>query len=281
MKEEIRAVGGTRRRPERRVDARIGSRARVEIFALGMPAAISGWTCDIGPGGVCVETESPVGIDGARRLSLHLEGESLELKVRCRWQREAPGRSGVLSGLQFESLEAAAARAIWRHIYLVAQEVAQFIVSCSSLSDLAFDWAVELALHTRLVHFARGEWIYRQGAFGTRGDSAFLVREGRVTVDVRNADAATVLEEELGVGRIFGGAPMVANLAHLETAISAVDTILIEIDPFTLDHLQVIHPDAARIVTQSLIARYLENFRALSVAARPQGTGFARRFCGE
>lgn len=260
------------------MDARIGSRLPVEIFALGMPAAVCGWTCDVGPGGVCVETESPVGIEDARRLLLQLDGEKLDLKVACQWQREAPGRAGVLNGLRFVSLGEAEARAIWRHVYSAAQELAQFIVGSSSLSELAFDWAVELALHTRLVHFAKGDWIYRQDSFGTRADSAFLVREGRVSTDVRNSEAAVILQDELGEGQIFGGGPMLAEVPHVETAISSSDTTLIEIDPFTLDHLQLIHPDAARIVTGALISRYLRSFRALATATPPKRGSFGRRF---
>lgn len=265
--------------PERRVHPRVASEVETVLYAFGMPAEIVGRTCDIGAGGMCVETESALGVGEAHRACLELDGETLSLKVACRWQREGTGRARVVSGLQFLEVPSSVQLAIWRHVYRAAEDLAYFIMQTSSvLSDIAFDEAIELFLFTRLASFSTGDWIYRQGAIGTRGDSAYVVLSGGVAVDSLNARTAKVFTEQLGPGDVLGGAPMVAGLPHPETAVASGETRLIEIDPYAYAHLLTTRPEATRVVTRAIVRRYLARLADLVAGAQPAAPTLVHRF---
>lgn len=251
---------------ERRIHPRVASQLDVSIYAVGVPTQIDGVARDLGPGGICVETLSPLGIDYARRLTVVLDGQVQTLKVACRWQREAPGRHGILNGLQFIDVQEAQMQCLWRYVYSRAQELAQFVQSESALSGLSFDEAIELALHTRMIRLSDGDWVYRQGSDAALGGAAFVVFDGAVMLDAVNASATSVYETRLEPGDVFGGLPFLTGLPHPETAIALQDARVLEIDQFAYRHLLATRPAAAQRLTAALIRRYANRLAELVAA---------------
>jgi len=262
------------------VHPRVASRLDAVVYAFGVPTAIEATPCDIGAGGVCIETSSPVGINEAHRIALEMGDEVLRVSVRCRWQRESPSRGGVISGLQFVDVSEEGRTLIWRHVYAEAQDLALFVTTRSALSSIAFDDAIELALHTRVAWFSKGDWVYRQGSLGTRGDSAFVVLSGEVAIEALNAESGRAYEELVLPGEVIGGFPMVAGLPHPETAIARSDACLVEIDPYSYGYLLDTRPGMARLLTEVVLGRYATRLLSLIAGAPPRTRPMVHRFRG-
>ena len=252
---------------DRRLHPRVGEPVDVSIYALGLAAPVEGVTRDIGPQGLCVETESPIGLDEARRIVLHLPDGEANMRVRCCWQREAPGRQGILSGFRFENLGVQDTELLWAIVFRRARELASFICGHSSLGQVIFDDAVDLAMHSRLVRFATGDWVYRQGSSDPKSGSAYLILQGCVEIESLNEEAESVHLERLESGAFFGGLPMVASATHPETALAHNACELLEIDSFSYQYLQSDRPAAAFAVTRALMARYARRLSELTARA--------------
>lgn len=248
--------GRVHARPDRRVHPRVASCVPATVFAFGATPEIHGTTCDIGAGGICFQTDSPMGMSDAHRVDLELPTGVVSANVQCRWQRESSSRSSIVTGLAFVGVERSVRLQIWRHVHSQALELAEMITSFPALSRIPLDVAVEIALYTRVSTYAPGSWIYRQGSLGTRGDSAFFVLEGEISVECVNAAAERIGEEWLGSGSVLGGFPMVSGLPHPETAIARTEARLLEIDPFAYGHLACTRPEAAQLVTEMIASRY-------------------------
>ena len=261
-----------------RLHPRVAEQIDVTIYATGLPAPVLGRTRDIGPEGVCVETESPVGLEGARRLVLHLEDGDPNLEVECCWQGNAPGREGVLNGFRFVDLEAEQTDVLWGLVFHRAREVASFLAGGSDLCGIAFDDALDVAMRTRLVRFTAGDWIYRQGATPPHGDSAYLILQGAVALEAQNASAESVYRDRVEPGALFGGLPLLAATAQPETAVAESACELLEIDRFSFRYLLSDRPMAGYVISSALAARYAARLGSLIADAAPCARDSFRRF---
>ena len=99
-----------------------------------------------------------------------------------------------------------------------------------------------LAQVTRFRAMSTGDLVYRQGQRGDGTDSTFLVIEGNVTLQVRIRDSIERPLCQLGVGDLFGGLPLLADLPHCETAGADSMVRLLEVDASAFRHLRSMKP---------------------------------------
>src|SRR5262249_47399202 len=84
-----------------------------------------------------------------------------------------------------------------------------------------------LADHVELRHFVARQRIYKVGEPGSR---AYIVRTGRVQVSMIDEEQRPVVVDTPQPGEIFGLSSMLAESAHLTTAVALEDTSVIEVD---------------------------------------------------
>ncbi len=240
----------------RRMLPRVAAQLLVQIRFQGMPAPLMGQVRDIGPGGLCLETASRFARDSLRSVSVDFADRTAPFKVDGCWQRDAPGRTGVLTGVRFVDLQPSESEHLWSYVYARAGELASFLRGRSDLSGMDYDEAVDLTLFTRLVHFAAGDCIYKRGSLGTRGDSAFVVYRGKVILEARSGTGRSAYTDHVAEGGVFGGMPLLAAAPHPETATAETDLLALEIDSHSYRYLESSRPQAVRWVSQALFRRY-------------------------
>jgi len=84
-----------------------------------------------------------------------------------------------------------------------------------------------LADHVELRRFVARQRIYKAGDPGSR---AYIVLAGRVEVSMVDEDQRPVVVDTPQAGEIFGLSSMLAESAHLTTAVALEDTLVIEVD---------------------------------------------------
>lgn len=246
-----------------RLPPRVASRLVAGIRCGDMPLPLIGQVRDVGPGGVCVETVSQFALVSRSFAKIDFPDFTLTLKVEGRWQRDAPGRSGVLTGMRFVDLPASEIQHLWSYVYQRAGELASFLRERSQLSGIHYHDAVDLAFFTRLVQYSAGDRIYRQGTYGSWGDSAFVLYQGNVSIEARNRSDECVYVDQIDEGGVFGGIPILASSPHLDSAVAQTDVLLLEIDPYSYRYLEASRSQAIGNVRQALIRRYADKFAVL------------------
>jgi hypothetical protein len=249
--------------PNRRLLPRVASRLIARLSFRGMPAELLGQARDIGPGGVCIETASQFASASVQRVSMEFPGYTANLNVAGCWQRNAAGRTGVLTGMRFVGLRSSESEHLWRYVYQRGAELASFLRDRSRPAAIDYDDAIDLAFFTRFVQFPAGDCIHRQGSLGGRGDSAFVVYEGRVMLEARSATAQIVYRDFVESGGAFGGMPILAAAAHPDTATADTDVLLLEIDPYAFHYLEGARPRAVGWLSRALAGRYAGRLQQL------------------
>jgi CRP/FNR family cyclic AMP-dependent transcriptional regulator len=84
-----------------------------------------------------------------------------------------------------------------------------------------------LADHVELRRFVARQRIYKTGDPGSR---AYIVLNGRVEVSMVDEEQRPVVVDTPQAGEIFGLSSMLAESAHLTTAMALEDTLVIEVD---------------------------------------------------
>jgi CRP-like cAMP-binding protein len=227
---------------EVRSDPRVGTDIPVEVYATDFSGALLGGTRDLSIGGACIATQSPFNIKSVQRVVLGLPARKLMVNAIGCWQREDPSEGLILTGIQFENPDADQLEVVWDQVFDSGKRLARFLYERTALHELGLEEAMGLAQVTRFRAVSAGNMIYQQGRRGDGSDSIFLVIEGNVTLTVRARDAIERTLCQLGVGDIFGGLPLLADLPHCETAVADTNVRLLEVDASAFRHLRSMKP---------------------------------------
>ncbi len=221
---------------------RVGTDLPVELYATDFGGALLGRTRDLSIGGACVATPSPFAIKSLQQIVISFPTERLILDAVGCWQREDPSEQLVLTGVHFEQPSYEQLEVVWDQVLDSGKRLARFLYERTALHELGLEEAMGLAQVTRFRSLRAGDLIYRQGTSGHGNDSIFLIAEGHVTLQVRIRDAIERPLVQLGVGDLFGGLPLLADLPHAESAVADGSVRLLEIDAAAYRHLRSMKP---------------------------------------
>lgn len=227
---------------EGRGDPRVGTDLPVEVYATDFPGALLGRTRDLSIGGVCIATQSPFNIKSVQKIVLGLPSQNLMFDAIGCWQREDPSERLILTGIRFENPDTDQLELVWDQVLDSGKQLARFLYERTALHELGLEEAMGLAQVTRFRDVSPGDTIYRQGQRGDGSDSIFLIIEGNVTLQLRVRDAIERPLCQLGVGDLFGGLPLLADLPHCESAIADTHVRLLEVDASAFRHLRSMKP---------------------------------------
>lgn len=227
---------------EIRSNPRVGSDLPVEIYATDFGGALLGRTRDLSIGGACIATQSPFNFKGLQRIVIGLPSTRLTLNAFGCWQRDDPGESTILTGVQFENPTSDQLELVWDQVLDSGKKLARFLYERTSLHELGLEEAMGLAQVTRFRSMSVGEMIYRQGTRGVGNDSIYLITEGSVTLQLRIRNAIEQPLAQLSVGDLFGGLPLLADLPHAESAVANSNVQLLEVDQAAFRHLRSMKP---------------------------------------
>lgn len=227
---------------EVRSNPRVGVDLPVELYATDFGGALLGRTRDLSIGGACIATPSPFAIKSLQRIVLDLPDRKLMVDAIGCWQREDPIERTVLTGIQFERPHEEQRDVVWDLVLDSGKRLARFLYEHTALRELGLEEAMGLAQVTRFRTLSPGDYIYRQGQRDAGADSIFLIAEGTITLQVRIRDAIERPLTQLHTGDLFGGLPLLADLAHSESAIADTNVRLLEIDGSAFRHLRSMKP---------------------------------------
>ncbi len=218
-------------------------------------------TADVGAGGACVQTRCLIAAASIRRLVLDLPDGPIELHAEGRWQRDTA--DGQLTGISFIDPDKTEQRRLREFVHKRAAELADFLIERTALSGLSLDEALDLALFTRLAEFSPRQLIYKQDATDTAVGSSFIVYDGAVVLKASGSTGRPVTVGRIGVGGLFGGLSVLAEVPHVTSAYAEAASILLEIDSYTFHYLQDAKPRVARRFEAALISAKVTHLRAL------------------
>jgi hypothetical protein len=227
---------------ELRSNPRVGTDLAVELYATDFGGALLGRTRDLSIGGACIATQSPFAIKSLQKIVVGFPSQNLALEAVGCWQREEPAERLILTGVKFENAEPEQLEIVWDQILDAGKHLARFLYERTALHELGLEEAMGLAQVTRYRTMSPGDLIFRQGQRSLGNDSIFLITEGRVTLQFRIRDAIERPLAQLGVGDLFGGLPLLAELPHAESAIADSNVRLLELDAAAFQHLRVTKP---------------------------------------
>ena len=238
---------------EMRAAPRVGADFPVRIHSRDFPMPLVARTRDLSVDGACLATASPFAVKSLQRIEVQLPGQNLLIEAEGCWQRDEPVDDLVLTGVVFPDPRPETREILWNTVLQSGQQLARFLYERSSLRELGLEEAMGLAHVTRYRHVSAGRTLYRQDCSEPGEDSIFLVTEGRVTLQVRVRNAREVDFAVLESGELFGGFPLVADLAHTESAVADSDCCLLEIDRTAYRYLCSARPWLAQRLSTALV----------------------------
>ncbi len=245
---------------------RVGADYPVELFVNDLPGPLAGRTRDLGITGLCVATPSVFAIKALHRVVIALpNGERLRAQAEARWQRESASDPSILTGVSLVEPPAEVINALWDVVLDAGKELARFLYAHSDLHGLGVEEALGIAQISRYRDLPPGATIYRQDSSRPGDDSIFVVTSGSVLLQVRVRGARETLIARLGPGQMFGGAPLVAESPHPETALADTNVRLLEVDRDAWSYLQSARPWLAQRLASNLnrtVARRLTDVLA-------------------
>ena len=227
-----------------RSNPRVGTDIPVEIYTGDFGGGLLGRSRDLSIGGACIATQSPFSIKSVQRIVLSLPTQNLTLDAVGCWQREDPLENIVLTGVAFDNPHTDQLELVWDLVLDSGKKLARFLYERTALHELGLEEAMGLAQVTRFRTYRTGDMIYRQGTHGATAatDSIFLITEGNVTLQLRIRDAVEQPLVRLSAGDLFGGLPLLADIAHAESAVADSDLRLLEVDRAAFRHLRSMKP---------------------------------------
>lgn len=222
---------------------RVGADFAVEIFSSEFSGSLPGRTRDLSIGGSCIATASPFNIKSVDRIAISLPGsETLLLRATGCWQREEPSAELMLTGVAFDHPSEAELDTIWNFVLDSGKYLARFLSEKSEIHELGLDDAVALSQMTRYRDIPARHTLYRQGTDEPGQDSIYMVVEGTVVLQVRVRDTHETEIARLGPGQFFGGFPILADVPHVDSAETATDVRLLEIDRHAFQYIRIAKP---------------------------------------
>lgn len=139
------------------------------------------------------------------------------------------------------------------------EEVEKFLSTVDFLEALGEEHLSVLAERARFQLYAAGEKICVQGE---PGDSFYVIRSGRVGVEVRDANGEVFLSSEIAVGNYFGEMALLTGEPRSATVFAVSDSELLTVGKDDLRDLIVVHPDVEQVICKVLAQRQLRTERA-------------------
>lgn len=251
---------------ELRAAPRVAVDLPTQLFGTGFRGSLPARTRDLGLTGACIATAYPFALKSVQRIVIDLPRGSLALGAEGVWQRDSAADDVTFTGVRFEEPEGADLDQLWDLVFTSGRSLARFFHECTELRELGIEEAFGLAQVSRYREIPAGRYIFRQDTRNPGEDSLFIVMSGSVALQVRVRGAIETEIERLGVGELFGGTPLLADVDHAESAVATVDTRLLEVDAAGFRHLRLTKPWLGYRLGQALIR--LSSQRLQRVAAR-------------
>jgi CRP-like cAMP-binding protein len=121
-----------------------------------------------------------------------------------------------------------------------------------------------VAAQARLETYTTEE---RLVAAGEDGDSLFVVRRGRVRVEVAGSDGRAVTVATRGPGEFFGEMSLLTGAPRSATVVADRDTDVVVVGRAAFAHVLLADPRIADALSETLAARLAETEEHLSAAA--------------
>ena len=185
-----------------------------------------------------------------------------------RWNIETKVRSGLWYAFRRERLEIPYPTRTIVHAptaqeYVYGNEsdpqVLPFLSSVDFLEALGPESLEILCRSARFRLFAAGEKICRQGQ---PGDSFYIIRSGRVGVEVADAQGEVFLRNEMAVGNYFGEMALLTGEPRSATVYALTDAELLMVDKAGLRDVIVANPEVEEVISKVLARRQLRTEKA-------------------
>lgn len=139
------------------------------------------------------------------------------------------------------------------------KQILSFLRSVDFLEALGPDSLEMLANRAKFQLFAAGEKICRQGE---AGDSFYIIREGRIGVEIRDAQGEVFLRNEMARGNYFGEMALLTGEPRSATVFAASDSELLTVDKEDLRDVIVANSEVEKIISKVLAQRQLRTEKA-------------------
>lgn len=120
-----------------------------------------------------------------------------------------------------------------------------------------------LASRLKVVTFTVGEPIIKQGE---PGRSFYIVREGRVEIQARNAEGVTFFTKQLGPGEFFGEISLLTGEPRTATVVALEESELLRLDKDAFRKIMEENPKADELI--SLVLARRQEYSAQKKAAK-------------
>jgi small-conductance mechanosensitive channel/CRP-like cAMP-binding protein len=139
------------------------------------------------------------------------------------------------------------------------KQVISFLASVDFLEALGQESLEILGKRAQFQVFAAGEKICRQGE---SGDSFYIIRAGRVGVEVRDAQGEVFLRNEMALGNYFGEMALLTGEPRSATVYAITDAELLTVDKEDLRDVIVANREVEEIISKVLAQRQLRTEKA-------------------
>ena len=197
-----------------------------------------------------------------------------------RWNIETSVRLGLWYAFRREGLEIpyptrtiVSAPAAHEYVYgkeTVREDVLPFLSSVDFLEALGPEVLQALSRRAKFQLFAEGEKICRQG---DSGGAFYIIRSGRVGVEVCDSDGEVFLRNELASGNYFGEMALLTGEPRSATVTALVDSELLSVEKEDLREVIVANREVEEVISRVLARRQLRTEKAREEA---QGARAAR-----
>lgn len=144
-----------------------------------------------------------------------------------------------------------------------------FLKTVDFLEALEDEHLRVLAERARFQLYAAGEKICVQGE---DGDSFYIIRRGKVTVSVRDAQDDLILNFEMATGNYFGEMALLTGEPRSATVSAASDAELLTVSKEDLREVIVSSPEVEKIISNVLAQRQLRTEQARESAEEERAT---------
>jgi len=257
---------------ERRNSPRVGAdiEARLSMAGAGLlPCRVR----NIGYGGACLEVASTLAISEVTRLDLMLaSGRVVSAPAKGRWTRPATLEDSWLMGVQFGEMADEERNLIHRSVHDAIQAIIPFLVEEAGIPGVTVDDAMDITLATNLCQVATGTYVSLHPSEYRWSDSLYLILAGDVVIEAGSRRPPR-FEVRLGRGDAFGGYGLVTDLPVPLAAVTASETLLLEVATASLSYLTRAKPLAAEGVRRLIINNAVRYFGAALERLDSDGEG--------
>lgn len=137
----------------------------------------------------------------------------------------------------------------WQNLHLIG-------ILGDIFGDLDYATWNDLRQHFEWRPLASGEKLFNQGDYS---DGMYIVVNGRLRVEVTDAEANTTVKGEIGPSEIVGEYALLTNEPRSASVYAVRETNVVELSPARFEELVQSHPELMRRITLLLIKRQKQN----------------------